>query len=363
MFINYKRCLTNFSNSILKHFELETYHESLEELDKVLDENNSKNVIVILYDGMGARIIDHVLGENNFFNQNKLCEIDSVFPPTTTAATTTVKTGLHPCEHGWIGLYLYIKEINKTVSLFSNKEKETEELIKDYNVSEKFLPFKSIVERINETDNKAYFVSPFGEYKYNSLFDMKELIKDICKEDGKKYIYAYYEEPDSMLHKYGMDSDEVKIKMNEIETITKTLCDEITDSTVIVISDHGHTNVNRIDLKANKRMYDTLKRAGAIGSRCTTFFVKKELENVFLDEFNAKYKDDFLLFTKEEVLENNFFGFGNYNIHFKDALGDYLAVANTDKYFDDKLKPSSYKSHHAGITEQEIKVPVIVIKR
>ena len=69
------------------------------------------------------------------------------------------------------------------------------------------------------------------------------------------------------------------------------------------------------------------------------------------------------MFSKDEVLENDFFGTGNYNSCFKDALGDYLAVATTDKYFDDKLKPSNYKSHHAGVTKEEIKVPVIVLKK
>lgn len=118
MFINYKNCLTNLANSILKYFDIKTYHETLEILDKVLKENNSKNVVVILYDGLGARIIDKVLGEKNFFNDNKLCEIDSVFPSTTTAATTTVMSGLNPSEHGWIGWNVYLKEIDKTVTLF-----------------------------------------------------------------------------------------------------------------------------------------------------------------------------------------------------------------------------------------------------
>ena len=57
------------------------------------------------------------------------------------------------------------------------------------------------------------------------------------------------------------------------------------------------------------------------------------------------------------------FGNGNYNKHFKDALGDYLAVAKANKYFDDKIEKTNYRSHHAGITEDEIKVPVIIIKK
>lgn len=363
MFINYKNCLTNLANSILKYFDIKTYHETLEILDKVLKENNSKNVVVILYDGLGARIIDKVLGEKNFFNDNKLCEIDSVFPSTTAAATTTVMSGLNPSEHGWIGWNVYLKEIDKTVTLFLNEEKETKNKIKGFHAGYDLMSYKRIPDLVSEKGYKGYYVSPFGEYKYNTLEEMNEIIENICKEDGKKYIYAYHDEPDYSMHEYGTDSDVVKDIMKKIEESTKKLCDNLNDTTVIIIADHGHINVEKIDLKKHKKLYDTLIRTTSIDSRCTAFFIDKEKEDVFKKEFENNYLDDFILLTKEEVLNNELFGDGSYNKHFKDAIGDYLAVAKTNKYFSDDDDDFIFKSHHAGITEDEIKVPVIVIKK
>ena len=60
---NYEECITNLSNSILKHFNLKTYHNTLPFIDDILDKNY-KNIIVILCDGLGI-----TLGE--FFSTNE----------------------------------------------------------------------------------------------------------------------------------------------------------------------------------------------------------------------------------------------------------------------------------------------------
>ena len=40
--------------------------------------------------------------------------------------------------------------------------------------------------------------------------------------------------------------------------------------------------------------------------------------------------------------------------------GDYLALAINDKYFRYDEKGGTYASQHAGITDDEIEIPVIV---
>lgn len=49
----------------------------------------------------------------------------SVFPPTTTSATTSFLTGLTPSEHHWYGWDMYFQDSNETISLFLNKVKGT----------------------------------------------------------------------------------------------------------------------------------------------------------------------------------------------------------------------------------------------
>jgi hypothetical protein len=48
------------------------------------------------------------------------------------------------------------------------------------------------------------------------------------------------------------------------------------------------------------------------------FFVKDGMEEKFVEEFNKEFKNDFLLLTKSEVLEQKIFGEGIENLKFKD---------------------------------------------
>ena len=87
---NYNECITNLACSIRKYFELDYQHNTLSYVDKLLEKKQPKNVVVILFDGMGSRILDRVLDKEDFFIKNRKKEITTVFPATTTAATARI---------------------------------------------------------------------------------------------------------------------------------------------------------------------------------------------------------------------------------------------------------------------------------
>jgi len=120
---DYDNCLINVSNSILHYYNLPTYHSTLPELDKLLNKQY-KNVVLLLYDGLGSLLLNDKL-PHSFLMQNKLKDITSVFPATTTAATTSIISGLSPMEHCWLGWDIYVAAIEKTVTMYRNVEKNT----------------------------------------------------------------------------------------------------------------------------------------------------------------------------------------------------------------------------------------------
>ena len=208
---NYDDCLTNLACSIRKYFNLEYHHKTLKYIDDLLEKYNPKNVVLILYDGQGSRIIDRHLDENDFFIKNKYKEITTVFPTTTTAATTSIRTGLNPKEHGWLGWNVYIKFIYETITLFFNTIKE------NGNISDKFLEIKdnylitkTITSEINKKgQNRAVELFPFGGNPYKNIDDMMLKIEEESKKEGKKFIYAYDDEPDYSMHDLGPDSEKL----------------------------------------------------------------------------------------------------------------------------------------------------------
>jgi len=360
-FPDYTRCLTNVTNSILKHYGLETYHNTLKELDEILEERPYKNIVLMLYDGMGSNILKRNLKNTDFLNKNKLMDIDAVFPPTTTASTTAVLTGKNPNEHGWLGWDLYFKSIDETVTMFTNYIKDTDKLAPIENISEKTYPNTRIIESIGTKVN-AISISPFSDHPYKGIDDMHNKILETINNGQENFIYAYLEDPDKTMHMNGTDSEITKNLFEELNAKTEKLCQNLKDTLLILIADHGHLNSEPINLSNYPDIFNLLKRTTSIEPRATAFFIKDDKKEAFKDLFNKYFKEDFLLLDKNEVIENKIFGTGENNSHFEEVIGDYLAIATSNKYIIYNENGPEFISAHAGITEDEVLVPLIIYK-
>lgn len=361
---NYNECLTNLACSIRKYFELEYKHNTLEYVDKILEEKKPDNVVVVLFDGMGSRILDRTLENESFFIKNRLKEITTVFPATTTAATTSVRTGLNPAEHGWLGWNTYIAPIDKTITLFLNCEKGKNGACKEFLQVKDKLANNTITEEINQKGQyKSMELFPFGDNKYNDLDDMLDIIERETKKAEKKYIYAYDDEPDHTMHDYGPDSTKarelIRIRNQKIEE----LCSKLENTVVIVIADHGHIKCNHIYLNNYPEILNMLERTTSLEQRAVSFKIKNGLKEEFKEKFNILFGKDFNLYEKEDIINSKLFGDGTANELFEQAIGDFIAIAeNSNKCIiadgDEKLF-----SQHAGYTEDEILVPLIIVDK
>lgn len=363
---NYNECLTNLACSIRKYFGLEYKHNTLEYVDKLLESKKPKNVVTILYDGMGANILNRTLDENDFLRKNMYKKITTVFPATTVAATTSMVTGLNPIETGMIGWNTYYKDIDKIITTFLNFEKTDEKCIpldEAINIRKKYMKEKTIVESINEKGNdKAYGLYPFGIDPYSDVLDMYSKIEKYCKLDGKKYIYAYDEEPDHTMHMFGPDNKTVKDLIRYRNIMTEKLCEKLKDTIIFVVADHGHIKVENIFLKNYPDIVECFRMGTSTEVRATSFFIKEDKYLEFEKLFNKYFSDDFDLYTKKDALDSNLFGDGEKNELIVSELGDYIAIAKTNKtliYEGDEV----LYSHHAGYTDDEIYVPLIIVDK
>ncbi len=361
---DYNECITNIACSVLKYFEVPYKHNTIKEIDDMLD-TNPKNVVVILYDGMGYNLINRILDENSFLRENMVKSISSVCPSTTTASTTSILSGLNPCEHGWLGWDTYIKPEDKIVTLFKNTIKGTEEVAAPYSVGEKYLYYKNLKEQIEEYKYKASIVFPFGEKNivYTDLEDMNNKILEECNKEGKRYIYAYYEDPDATMHLTGTTSDETKTVFKLIDESTRKLSDNLNDTLLIVTADHGHLNSDEILLTDYMDFYNTLETDTSIEPRFCSFKVKNGMNKEFERLFEFYFGNYFILKTKQEIIDEKWFGTGNEHKEFRDSLGDYIAIAISDKHFKYSVPKHRFISHHAGLSEDEMRIPLILKRK
>ncbi len=367
--IDYNNCLTNLSCSLRKFFHLPYNNKTLNQIDKILEEKNPENIILILFDGLGSKILKKTLPENSFLIKNQITELTSVFPPTTTAATKSLETGLNPLEHGWLGWTLYIRDLNDIYTLFWNCKKNEKNPDDNFiKIKEKYLNPKTIYDELNDKNIcESYLLNPFCDenkknyFKYNKLNDMITIIKDLILKKGKKFIYAYHPEPDHLMHLKGCDTKEVikEIKKinNKIEQLSKEILSINSNCLFIITADHGHLNTDNIIL--NKEIEGLLERKLSIEGRACSFKIKNGKYEEFKNKFLDIYENDFYLFDKNDVIKNKFFGDGNFNYLFNDAIGDFIAISKNNKNL---VEEGDFllKSTHAGISDDEVYVPLII---
>jgi len=381
---NYQNCSVNLSNSILKHYGLSTGHPTLKAVDQAL-EKNYKNVILLVFDGLGSNLLQQHLSADSFLRQHQAENITSVFPPTTTAATTSLLTGMTPAEHGWLGWDLYFESVDQVVTTFLNTIKGTpaEQAVANH-LAQTELPLRTIIDRVNQSGHaKGYWISPFENdaiagavesdskkfinlvnYDLNNLDLLFEKLTTLCAKDERKFIYAYSIEPDNLMHNIGTKAEKVTVLINYLDQKTAELNEQLEDTLLIVTADHGHITAGEyLFLNEYPEIQNMLMRSTSIEPRCVNFFVKAGMHAEFDRAFKKHFGERFSLYTKQEEKDGQFFGSGMPHEKFESFLGDYLAVAVSDKNIMDHRVANPLKGIHAGILEDEVIVPVIIIEK
>ena len=375
---NYEHCILNLITSILKNYNVETKHKSLESMDNILN-NKYKNVVFIILDGMGEHILEKV-SPAGYFRKKEIDCITSVYPSTTTAALTAYYSGKPPYETGWIAWSQYFKEYGRDIDMLSHRESYTSRDLKNarINVFDTTVKYKSVFEQIEEAlpNIKAYEITPSYSDKRakrsiraDSIDEIIMNIETLCKNPDEKFILAYCDNPDGLLHKFGTDSEEVKEFIENTERKIEDMCKNLTEDTVVIISaDHGHKDINKAySILDYPEIQKCLILPPSLESRVVTFWVKEDMKEEFVKNFNKNFENDFWLMTKEEFLEKNMLGFGKKHPKIDDFIGNYIALSISDSI----IKLETYltegkkikKSTHCGLTKEEMEVPVIIINK
>lgn len=361
---NYDRSILSIASSVLNHFGVkDCQHKTLPEFDELLSKGY-KNIIVMLFDGLGVSAIKEHLNENDFLRKHFVCPISSVFPPTTVAATTAIESGYSPVETGWLGWDLYFDEIGENVAVFRNALQKNGEPAADFNVAWRYIPYKRIFDRIEEINGKgsAVYVSPFSKHHIKSVPHICRIVKRLSRKRKNKYIYTYWHQPDTAMHKYGVKSEQAHEQILMINNEVEKLCKSLKNSLVIITADHGLCDGKNEYLEDYPKLSSMLKVPPSIEPRALSFFVKDGMFEDFKDEFDSIFGSYFRLVTKEDVFAENLLGFGKPHPRAYGFVGDFLAVATGEKSLFIEREEHSFVGVHAGLTEEEMTVPFIAIE-
>ncbi len=380
-FPDYSRSLVAVSAAIARYFGVETLSRarpaSVPELDDALALCPSR-VILLAFDGLGVAQLERYAPEDAFLRRHLAAKIDSVFPPTTAAAMNSLYSGLAPAEHGWLGWSLHFREAGRSVDVFPRVDSLTKESVLFYFDPWKILEYRPILDAIDPSRASVAFVSPPGISMPGSHVRHVEAktLEDWCAAvlecagsaaTNSSYTLGYWPEPDYALHRAGPDSPDARSRVRDINDRVEALSRALSPrDLLVVLADHGHADVNQyVDIGAIEGLAECLVVPPFLEARAVMFFVRAErhaeFERIFLREFGA----DFRLLSRADMLREEPFGpLANAHAKTVDFIGDYLAVATgaraLKQYAPRNDHSFDFPSHHAGLTEEERIVPLVL---
>ena len=362
MLVNYDNSILSYIASIRNYFALDSSYHANEDFSNYLNKRKPEKIFLLLIDAMGISIIEDLLPKDSFIRKHIRYSCPTVFPTTTTAATTSIRNGKAPIENAWIGWSQYLKEVDDIIIPFRSKSYYSDKEYKG-DVFFKNIPVEFTDDELNKKGIGATTINPaFDPDGCKSIRQMCSRLRKYSYGNEYKYIYAYWDKLDSIMHEKGVRSKKAIDHIAKLDKYIKQLCENLSDDTVLVVTaDHGQIE--------NKRYYDFYKskydqyfeRYPSIEPRAMAFFIKDEYKDIFEKQFNEDFKDDYLLMKSKDALKMQIFGDRKAHPRAKEFIGNYFAIARSDLSFVYSIhNKEPFKGAHAGICKEELMIPVIV---
>jgi hypothetical protein len=350
-------------------------HPSLTSLP-VAELRAATNVVFMIVDGFG----DNYLQANGVGGQmaaHRRGAISAVFPSTTASAITTSFTGATPLEHGLTGWFTYFADaacVGAPLPFLRRGEKASLGIPpgKIFVEPSYFdaLSARSIVVSWRPIIDSLYNLHHTGHAErraYDNLAGFLDQTVDAVKSaPGRKFVYAYWWEFDALAHRYGVASAEVRAHFAALEAMFGELLARLagTDTIVVLTADHGFMDSppeESIDLPAE---LCAMLRFPLCGERRIAFCHVHDQKR-FAAKAGALLEDRAQVRPSRELLEEGWFGTGRAHANFAERIGDVALVMNGRGTVKDWVSGEPRHLHignHGGMSEDEMKIPLVVAK-
>ena len=309
--------------------------------------------------------------------------LTSVFPSTTAAGLTSLMTGVAPLQHGLTGWFMYYRELATAgiplpFNLRCQKKSFSELGIYLHDLYQFQTIFNQIHKSMVIVAPQATTGSPFSNYCYQNkpqtvFDDIEEFFHILEKElthSTTEIIYAYLPYFDSLAHKNGVNSSTVIDYFHLLDRLFKRFIDQLDQDTLVILTaDHG-----MLDTSENYTLqminYPELQKCLILPlcgePRMPFCYVRPSKIDVFRDIVDHNLYDFCQRYTLQDMLDRRVFGLFTPNPKFYDRVGDEILVMKDNFIFYDQVYQEEKEvliGCHGGVSEDEMLVPLIIIKK
>jgi hypothetical protein len=358
-----------------------------------------QNVILLLVDGLGLKQFQRLLQPEHektigssvwtrLLPDALLSPLTSVVPSTTSAALTTLWTGVLPAEHGIVGYEVWLKEYSVIANMIFHSPAsfsgDTGGLKRAGFQPEAFLPVPTLGPHLVEHGVQPYSFQPGSIARsglsvmhmpqvnivpYRTLSDLWVSLANLLESrpGERKYIYSYWGDLDELMHRYGPDDERVMLELASFSLLLERFLAGLRNrgrrnTLFLMLADHGQIFTPRnssFELKNHPDLAGCLSMLPSGEGRFSYLFVRPGRETQVQAYVEHAWHGQFRLLPVDQVVRSGLLGDANRFPRVLDRLGDWILIAQDDAYLWWADRENPMLGRHGGLNSAEMLVPLV----
>ena len=339
-----------------------------------------RQVLLWVIDGLGLNYL-RAHPQAACLNEHLHGGMTSVYPPTTATAVTTFLTGDAPQQHGLTGWHMYFRELGSVLAVLPGRARYGGVGFAQAGIDVAALlghvPFADRIgvdaysltpARIAGSDFNRAHLGGAQLLGYRDLPELLSLTAGLLRRDGRKFIYAYWPELDSIGHREGIHSDAAVAHLAGLDRAFESLLEQArgTGTLILVCADHGQrdtTDRDRIELADHPRLADTLALPLCGEPRSAYCYLRPGREQQFDEYVSRELSEAVHAYPPQTLIDSGWFGLGEAHPQLHHRIGDRVLLMQENFILRDWLaqeKRYDLIGVHGGLSDDELNVPLVV---
>ncbi len=347
----------------------------------------SEVVLSVIVDGLGYHSLENlrergIVDLASFIGDGAYIPLTSVFPSTTTAALSTLSTGLSPIVHGVLGYKLFRTEVGSVVDMIrlttpGGRDNALEKLGVQ---PQQLLTGSTLYSRlaakgITTTLFLPKFIAESGLSRtlyqgatrtvpYLTSSDLLMHLADALQGPRPSLLAVYLPSTDSLGHVYGPTTRAFELEAAHVFRILGQARELLPrGATVLVTADHGFYEADpvkdMVSCPAHPALRDGLLVPPVGDPRASYLFVRRGHEDAVASFFARHFPDAFTVLTVEEALKRKLWGLEEPTPAVRALLGDFLVLSRERKFLLWPTEEFKLRGLHGSLTPGELYVPLL----
>lgn len=324
----------------------------------------ARQLVLLVLDGLGWEQLQERRHHAPVLSAMQGASVTSVAPTTTSAALTSISTGLSPAEHGIVGYRMHVGGGHiMNVLRWRTDEGDMREVLPPRTV-QPFPVFDGtappVVSRA-EFESTGFTDAHLGGTRLHGWRTVSSLVVEVRRlvGAGEPFVYAYYDGIDKVAHAHGL-GEHYDEELRTVDRLVADLLGAMAPGAVLVVtSDHGQVDVGDANIPLDESVLAHVELVSGEG-RFRWLHARPGAAGELVARAQALYGDVAWVRAVDEVVGEGWLG-GRPSPEVTARLGDVVLAPFEAVAFTDPADPGEtrLRSRHGSMTTAEMLVPLL----